>query len=64
MFLPVDSIAFVRLQRSHAQFSLPLFVPFFDQTLEPAKTKRRPRGRFHSNAQVNARARKHQNTYP
>jgi len=39
LFMSVDSIAFVRLQRSHAQLSLPSFVPFFDQTPENAKTK-------------------------
>jgi len=39
MFLSIDSIAFVRLRRSHAQLSLSSFVPFFDQTPENAKTK-------------------------
>ena len=39
LFLLVESIAFVRLRRSHAQLSLPSFVPFFDQTSENAKTK-------------------------
>ena len=39
MFLSVDSIAFVRLRRSHAQFSLPSFVISSDQTPEYAKTK-------------------------
>jgi len=39
MFLSVDSIAFVRLRRLHAQLSLPSFVPFFDQTSKHAKTK-------------------------
>jgi len=39
MFLPVDLIAFIRLRQSHAQLSMPSFVPFFDQTPENAKTK-------------------------
>ena len=38
MFLSVDSIAFVHLRISHAQLSLPFFVPFFDQTPENANT--------------------------
>jgi len=62
MFLPVDSIAFVRPRQSHAQSSVPSFVLSCDQTPEIAKTKGRPRGRLHSNAQVNTRARKHQKT--
>jgi len=39
MFLPVNPIIFVRLQRSHAQLSLLSFVPFLDQTPENAQTK-------------------------
>ena len=39
MFLPVDSIAFIRLRRSHAQVTLLSFVPFFDQTPEITRTK-------------------------
>jgi len=39
MFLPIDSIAFVRLRRSHVQFSLPSFVLSCDQTPKIAKTK-------------------------
>ena len=52
VFLLVGSINFVCLQRSHAQLSLLSLVFFFDQTPENHKDKGRPRGRFHSDAQV------------
>ena len=47
----------------HARFSVPSFVPFSRSNTWNHKDKGRPRGRLHSDAQVNLRARKHQTLY-
>ena len=59
MFLPVDSIAFVPLTTiTHPILSALVHAFLRSKHPVPAKTKGHPRGRLHSDAQVNTGAKK------